>query len=181
MCDLVSLFGQQVTRVMLCTCVFCSATSCYQQELCERAGKPMPPTPYKSLQQTRFKNFQGTCPCHVLHPGQTCNGFMLNFFPEAYVRSVLLTKHLFQTFACLPEQLLSHAPCKGHALVLGCLSSSMLHTACCYAEVVLQGMQVFKPTNNWLYSRPACMHTNDGTRRLTFGDKPNTQYLTGRT
>lgn len=60
---------------------------CGEQELCERAGNPMPPTPYKSLQHTRFRAFQGTCPCHVLHPGRTCNAFMLNFFPGAYLRS----------------------------------------------------------------------------------------------
>ena len=58
----------------------------------------MPPTPYKSLQNTRFRAFQGTCPCHVLHPGQTCNGFMLNFFPAAYLRSVSLSANLCQGF-----------------------------------------------------------------------------------
>ena len=68
------------------------------QELCERAGKPMPPAPYKSLQNTRFKNFKGTCPCEVLHPGQSCNGFMLNFFPDAYLRSPLMLLLLH----CLP-------------------------------------------------------------------------------
>lgn len=71
-----------------------------EQELCERAGKPLPPTPYTSLQRTRFKTFQGTCPCEVLHPGQSCDTFMLNFFPGAYLRSVPLSASVQSCTTC---------------------------------------------------------------------------------
>ena len=81
----------------LCSSVFEVKFECGEQELCERAGKPMAPTPYKSLQHTKFRTFQGTCPCHVLHPGQTCNGFMLSFFPGAYLRSVPFPPNLSQS------------------------------------------------------------------------------------
>lgn len=105
------------------------------RELCERAGKPMPPAPYKSLQNTRFKNFKGTCPCEVLHPGQSCNGFMLNFFPDAYLRAipVYLPVYVFPALLVHRKRLLDPklAPDIGRRVVQGALRSSLFLSLYC--------------------------------------------------
>ncbi|KAL3143001.1 hypothetical protein ABBQ38_003280 [Trebouxia sp. C0009 RCD-2024] len=105
------------------------------RELCERAGKPLPPTPYKSLQHTRFKTYQGTCPCEVLHPGQSCDTFMLNFFPGAYLRAlpVYLPVYLFPALLVHRKRLLDPklAPDIARRAALGAMRSSLFLSLYC--------------------------------------------------
>ena len=115
------------------------------------------PSPLRALAGTKHADFAGRQPHHFLHEGASCNGHLLTFLPQAYLRALPVCE-------CIVLQLLLARPHEGLGTKeTACWPSCVIASFCKWRS--FDAGTSLKPRHSFC-KRPE-LHRSADTRRLT--------------